>query len=163
MFYHVGRISIRDLCMRIHVPLKSTVLRRGYNSQWEGEISTALNLIVLHQVVGGGIRVVVTSDRRLVNTRMMSQVPWIWLSSKNPKAQVAQILSYFQLKCDPSLYMTRCVECNTGGFVLRTKEDVAGRVPKGVQKFYDEFWECPGCQKVFDEDSLMIVLTIFWM
>ena len=41
-------------------------------------------------VVGGGLRVVITSDRRLVNTRLMAGVPWIWVSAKDPKAQVAQ-------------------------------------------------------------------------
>ena len=96
----------------------------------------------------------VTSDRRLVNTRLMAGVPWIWVSAKDPKAQVArilsyfltltltpnpistptltltltltqvaQILSYFDLECDASLYMTRCVECNTGGFQLRTRSN----------------------------------------
>ena len=82
--------------------------------------------------------------------------------------------------------MTRCVECNTGGFQLRTRADVEGRVPRGVQQvsptpnlmigtvelphfscqdarnsaillcewqFYDEFWECPGCHKVFWEGT----------
>jgi len=111
-------------------------------------------------VKGGGVRIIITSDRKLCNTRAMNSIPWLWLPSKDPKSQVALILEFFECEIDPRLYMTRCVECNSGGFLLKTRDDVTGRVPEGVRSFYDEFWECPGCHKVFWEGTGTLTLTL---
>ena len=102
------------------------------------------------------LRVILTQDRRLVVTKAMSGLPWLWLSRANPKEQITDILDFFGLtdKCDPALFMSVCVDCNGYPFERRSREEVKGRVPDRVQAHYDEFWECPRCSKVFWEGTV---------
>jgi len=41
-----------------------------------------------------------------------------------------------------------CSICN-GNIIRKEKEDIIEKIPKGTAKYYDDFWQCINCEKIF--------------
>jgi uncharacterized protein len=74
--------------------------------------------------------------------------------------QVEELANRFQLNKLINEF-TRCIECNN---ILEPieKEKVLDQLPPKVQKYYDEFYVCPACSKIYwkgshVEDMLRVV------
>ena len=86
-------------------------------------------------------RILITRDRDLAQ----SLAGAIYIKEKDLDEQLSATLKMHP--ADRSRVLTRCLECNS---VLRQidKSQVRG-VPAGVLEREKEFWQCPGCKKIY--------------
>jgi uncharacterized protein len=76
----------------------------------------------------------------------------ILVHSNDPQEQVLEIKEYIKPHIDPSVIMTRCVECNVY-LVEAKKEDIEPLVPEYIYHHHDTFKVCPSCRRVYWEGS----------
>lgn len=94
-------------------------------------------------------RILLTRDRGLL---MRSAVTHgYWLRQTDPRRQLQEVLERFDLASQVAPF-TRCLRCNTP-LAAATKEEVAGRLPRGVLEQYEDFHQCPGCGRIYWEGS----------
>jgi uncharacterized protein with PIN domain len=86
-------------------------------------------------------RLLITRDRDLAKSLAGS----IYLKEKNLDEQLAIILKMHP--ADRSRVLTRCLECNSS--LNRIEKSQVEGVPKGVLEREKEFWQCPGCKKIY--------------
>jgi uncharacterized protein with PIN domain len=94
-------------------------------------------------------RILLTRDRNLANsTNKHYDLPGVYyIESDNPDLQLSQIIQDLNLKFDDSV-LTRCGECNDR-IIEVNKEQVEGKVPKGVYDRQDKFWWCKNCKRYY--------------
>lgn len=82
-----------------------------------------------------------------------------FVRSQDPREQVIEVLARFDLAdaVDP---LTRCARCN-GVLIDVPKEDIAERVPPGVQESHEEFRSCPDCGQLYWRGSHLARLEPF--
>lgn len=94
-------------------------------------------------------RIILTRDRNLLKHRQVTH--GYWIRSQKPKKQLEEVISRFDLKNNANPF-TRCMECNN--MVTRVdKNDVLGDLQSKTKKYYNNFWRCPGCGRVYWEGS----------
>ncbi len=76
----------------------------------------------------------------------------IVVCTDDPMEQLKQVLTEMDVRPDPSLFFSRCLNCNVP-VVEIPKADVAGRVPEQIFCSRSEFHECPQCRRVYWEGS----------
>jgi uncharacterized protein with PIN domain len=98
-------------------------------------------------------RTLLTRDRDLANsTNKHHDLPGVYyIESDNPDLQLKQVVHDLNLSFD-DLVMTRCAECNFKIYEV-SKEQVEGKVPKGVFDRQDRFWYCNNCDKYYWQGS----------
>ncbi len=116
----------------------------GYDTAYYKDISdTKLIEIALNEN-----RIILTRDTQLVERVMVKE--YILIRSDNAEFQLKQVLNLRGLVPDPSLFLTRCLNCN------RPLEDISkvaveGRVWPYVFKNHDRFKICPKCERIYWE------------
>ena len=90
-------------------------------------------------------RLIVTRDTRL--KERYPEAPVYVLSSEDPREQLFRLRNALGLDLRKGLF-SRCLECNE---LIQPvdKSEVAGRVPPHVYRTRLEFWQCPGCGRVY--------------
>jgi len=94
-------------------------------------------------------RILLTRDRNLLKRKAITHGHFV--RATNPKLQLKEILSHFDLRRNISPFK-RCLRCNSLMNSV-SKEKVLGEIPPRVQTFYDDFYQCSGCQKVYWKGS----------
>lgn len=94
-------------------------------------------------------RIVLTRDRDLLMHRAVSH--GCYLRARRPRAQLAEVLARLDLRREAAPF-TRCLACN-GALAPAPKGQVAHRLPPRTDSFYDRFWTCSGCAKVYWQGS----------
>lgn len=70
------------------------------------------------------------------------------LEANDPREQVREVLKKLHLKPSDNQYFSRCLMCNEGLQPV-TKGEVEGRVPDFIFRYYDSFYLCPRCRRVY--------------
>lgn len=94
-------------------------------------------------------RVVLTRDRELIS-RLPSNLAFE-VQSSQPYQQLREVLEYFQLKKEIQPFK-RCLLCNRP-LKRVEKEKILSRLEPRTQRYYDEFYQCPKCQKIYWKGS----------
>ena len=90
-------------------------------------------------------RVVLTRDRRLLHHKLVTH--GYWVRSDKPDDQIVEMLHRFQLEGTLRPFR-RCLKCN--GCILRVeKEAVLERLPPKTRIYYNDFFQCDQCRKVY--------------
>ncbi|WP_045222053.1 Mut7-C RNAse domain-containing protein [Desulfonatronum thioautotrophicum] len=90
-------------------------------------------------------RILLSRDHHLLKR---SRVTWGRLvRSQQPWEQLSEILNLFGLKACLRPF-TRCVYCNCG-LQARSKEEVLDRLEPLTKRYYDTFFECSECNRIF--------------
>jgi uncharacterized protein len=112
-----------------------------HRSQWDDE--------ELARVAGQDSRVLLSRDKGLL---MRSNVlHGGFVHATNPRAQVPEVLHRFGAR-ETFAPFTRCLACN--GVVRPVLKDaVAARLLPDTRQFYDRFWQCPDCERIYWEGS----------
>lgn len=94
-------------------------------------------------------RVVLTRNIQLLKYSSIQQ--GYWLRSQNAEVQLLEILNRF---CQPRTLQpfTRCLVCN-GLLAPVLKSAVAGALPTNTARFFDEFFVCEECNKIYWKGS----------
>lgn len=97
----------------------------------------------------GESRLVLTRDVGLLK---LKAITWgYWLRSQHPQIQLAEVIQYFQLRQQLAPF-TRCLECNAG-IVAVTKESVWDLLPPNTRRYFQEFYQCTHCKRVYWKGS----------
>ncbi|HJV83377.1 DUF5615 family PIN-like protein [Noviherbaspirillum sp.] len=94
-------------------------------------------------------RIVLTRDRDLLIRKEI--VRGCYLHSRSSDAQVMEVISRYDLTQSARAF-SRCLTC--GGELKQIDKEVVGhRVPLHSREFYERFFECQGCSRVYWEGS----------
>lgn len=94
-------------------------------------------------------RVVLTRDRRLLYAKQISH--GYWVRSVEVDNQVTEVLNRFNLYNSIQPF-TRCLMCN-GILKSVAKADILTRLEPKTKLYYDVFYQCSDCQRVYWEGS----------
>jgi len=101
------------------------------------------------QLAAAENRIVLTRDVGLLKHKEIQR--GYWLRSQNPEEQLREIINYFRLR--PVLQpFTRCLACNTC-LVPVTKEAVWDKIPPKTKLYYNNFFLCPHCERIYWQGS----------
>ncbi|MHA2609883.1 MAG: Mut7-C RNAse domain-containing protein [bacterium JZ-2024 1] len=89
-------------------------------------------------------RILLTKDRKLAESEKSLTY---YVRGHTLDEQVNEVLHSFNLK-NHTEPLSRCSECNTP---IRPvdKKSLRGKVPPKVYETQEEFWQCPGCGKIY--------------
>jgi uncharacterized protein with PIN domain len=130
----------------VHLKTLAKKLRMlGFDTRYE----TAYTDEEIARIASGERRIVLTRDIGLLKRSEVER--GYWLRSQKPARQIQEVTEQFDLfkKISP---FTRCLDCN--GTVRRVdKHEVEKLLQPKTKKYYDEFYRCNSCGKVFWKGS----------
>lgn len=95
-------------------------------------------------------RIIVTRDRRLLFAKQIEH--GYWVRSTEAKQQTLEVLHQFELK--PAIQpFTRCLLCNGSPLARVPKADILEQLEPKTKQYYDTFYQCTNCQKIYWEGS----------
>ena len=94
-------------------------------------------------------RIVLTRDRRLLYAKAVTHGTWV--RSVWPRRQVDEVVRRFDL-AGLIRPFSRCAGCN-GRIEPVAKDAVADRLEPKTKKYYEKFYRCPDCGKIYWEGS----------
>ncbi len=105
----------------------------------------------------GDIISLALAERRIILTRDIpllkhgSVTHGYWIRNDIPKKQLLEVVRRFDLfsKFKP---LQRCLECN-GVLKHVEKTDILELIEPGTRKYFNEFFQCPDCKKVYWKGS----------
>lgn len=94
-------------------------------------------------------RIILTRDKELLKQNAVTH--GYWLRNDDPKKQLKEVIRRLQLQ-NSFRPFSRCTNCNNK-LVRADKNHLHGRIPEDTLNYYDQFWECSGCGKIYWEGS----------
>jgi uncharacterized protein with PIN domain len=114
------------------------------------------------ELAEGEGRTVLTRDRRLLRFKVIEH--GYWLRSDDPRVQISEVIRRYGLS--PLIKpFKRCLVCN-GRIEPVEKEKVIERLEPRTKIYYEEFYICSGCSKIYWKgshyDHMNETLGILW-
>ena len=94
-------------------------------------------------------RIILTRDRRLLFAKVVTH--GYWLRATDPDEQAREVISRFDLARRVRPF-ARCIACN-GLIEPVEKDEIADRLESLTRKYYDEFYRCADCGRIYWEGS----------
>ncbi len=94
-------------------------------------------------------RIILTRDRGIL--KQNSVLHGYWLRNDDPKKQLVEVIDRFQLQ-NSFRPFSRCSNCN-GRLKEVGMNELEKRLSADTLTYYDEFWECAGCKKIYWQGS----------
>ncbi len=122
----------------------------GFDSTYRSDLADA-EIVHLAQEEG---RIILTRDICLLKNGRVKQ--GYWVRSILPAKQIAEVIKKFALigRLKP---FSRCLECN-GKIKQVPKANIEGQLPLKVRTYYDKFYLCGACRKVYWQGSHYVKL-----
>ena len=112
-----------------------------------------------------GIAAISLSERRLIITRDKSLLKrksvthGYWVRSQYPKQQAAEVIHRFDLRSRIKPF-SRCTVCN-GMVGSVPKDDIVEKLDPKTKKYFEEFFQCGSCGKIYWKGSHFDKMNIF--
>jgi uncharacterized protein with PIN domain/sulfur carrier protein ThiS len=90
-------------------------------------------------------RAILTKDKGILKRNEVTHRYFV--KNTNVEEQVKEVIKRFDLHKEIKEF-TRCLDCNTE-LIKIAKEKIAGNIPLKVNQFQEEFFKCPGCEKLY--------------
>ncbi len=90
-------------------------------------------------------RIILTRDCRLLQDRAVQH--GYWVRSRHLEGQMGEVLARFDLRGQINAF-SRCTVCN-GGLTAVAREVIWDRLPPKTRRYYDKFWMCSECQRIY--------------
>jgi uncharacterized protein len=94
-------------------------------------------------------RIILTKDRELLMNKAVTH--GYWVRSQAPKEQLLEVFKRFDLQ-GKIRFLVRCLICNTRLKKI-SKIDIKDRVPQKTSQYYEIFYSCSHCDKIYWEGS----------
>lgn len=94
-------------------------------------------------------RIILTRDKRLLYNKKITH--GYWVRSDNPEKQLREVIQRFDLSGSIKPF-SRCAACN-GLIEAVAKERVIDKLQPKTKKYYDHFFQCRNCGKVYWQGS----------
>lgn len=117
----------------------------GFDTAWRNDYS---DREVVERAVAGQ-RVILTRDRRLLFHRTVEH--GFWVRAVKPEQQIREVLDRLQLR-DQIHPFRYCLECN-GPIRPVAKEEILDRLEPLTRRYYDEFYQCSHCGRIYWKGS----------
>ncbi len=94
-------------------------------------------------------RIILTRDQGLLKNSMVTR--GYWIRNTNPKKQIKEVIRKFDLysRINP---FSICMVCN-GKIWQVDKNDIIDSIPVKVKRYFEEFYQCSGCKKIYWKGS----------
>jgi uncharacterized protein with PIN domain len=117
----------------------------GFDSSYRNDYDD----ITLAEISVADERILLTCDRQLLMRKVV--IHGYYLRARQPQQQMIEVLKCYDLF--DSLYpFTRCMHCN--GILQKVdKSLVEKHLQPRTRSYYDNFWQCPDCNKVYWKGS----------
>ena len=109
------------------------------------------------EIAGREGRIVLTRDRGLLKRKIITR--GYCVRSRNAAEQVKETVKRFQLRDMVDLFR-RCISCN-GVIEPADKADVLDLLPPRTREYYDRFYRCRACGKIYWQGSHYIKMRGF--
>jgi uncharacterized protein with PIN domain len=139
---------LRDVkfILDVHLGKLAKYLRLlGFDSLYETTFSD--EEIISRSVEGK--RIILTRDKILLRNRRVTH--GYWIRSDDPGSQVKEVINRLDLRKKIETF-TRCLECNSL-IELVSRESIEDRLPPKTRQYYNEFFICPGCGRIYWKGS----------
>jgi uncharacterized protein with PIN domain len=93
-------------------------------------------------------RILLTRDVELYQQATSSHVEAFLVEGKSEAERLAILSTRFDLSLEFNPLVSRCPKCNTK-IRAANKEEIGYKIPPSTKAFYEDFWECPKCGKVY--------------
>jgi hypothetical protein len=94
-------------------------------------------------------RILLTRDQKLLHAKVITH--GYWIRSQNPNKQVKEVVKRFDLYSQIKPF-ARCTVCN-GMMKEVKKEEVVEQLKPKTKKYYNEYYQCESCKKVYWKGS----------
>jgi len=117
----------------------------GFNTSYQNDFSDKAIAVLAAKEN----RIVLTRDIRLLNQKT---IKWgYWIRSQEIEIQLEEVVKRFDLLPE-ILPFKRCIICN-GLIEPVSKESVSGEIPPRTISYFNEFFQCSSCKKVYWKGS----------
>jgi len=110
--------------------------------------SPSLNDEQLIEIAKKERRILLTRDLELYRKAAVQGINTFFVESTTEAKKLADLAKRFNIKLEFDVTVSRCPKCNTRIKAV-PKERIVGRVPERTASYYNEFWECPGCEQIY--------------
>ena len=93
-------------------------------------------------------RILLTRDHKLVQQAVSLGAEAVLVEAEDETDKLAFLAGRFGFKLEIDLRISRCPKCNAT-IVVVVKDDVADQIPETTSRYYNDFWKCQGCGKVY--------------
>jgi len=104
-----------------------------------------------------GHRIILTRDIGILKIKKVTH--GYWIRSQKPKEQLIEVIEHFDLYKSFTPF-NRCIECNSKLRKVR-KVTILHRLEPNTEKFFNSFFQCSNCRKIFWEGSHYERMTKF--
>lgn len=130
-------VHLGKLCKYLRMMGFDTIYRNDLDDVEIVEISVKENRIIL------------TRDIGILKNGLVTH--GYWLRSQDSREQLKEVIRRFQLKAEVRPFY-RCTVCN--GFIRPVKKaDIVDFLPNQTKKFFDAFFRCTSCKKIYWEGT----------
>jgi uncharacterized protein with PIN domain len=117
----------------------------GFDSSYDSNLDDHS----LVKLAGTDRRIILTRDRQLLKRKAVSH--GYWIRNTDPYAQLKEVVKRLDLKSDVKLF-SRCLVCNAK-IKSVPKQQVINNIPPKTRNYFDKFYQCTGCLKVYWQGS----------
>lgn len=93
-------------------------------------------------------RVLLTRDVELYRKAATEGVKAFLIEGKNEGEMLAELAGKYNFNLEIDVSNSRCPKCNSRIRPVE-KEEVAEEIPESTSKFYNDFWKCQKCGKIY--------------
>jgi uncharacterized protein with PIN domain len=93
-------------------------------------------------------RILLTRDLELYQHAAAKGIDAFYVEGRTEAEKLAELAERFDFSLTIDQKRSRCPKCNTQ-IHATPKETLAGKVEKNTLTYYDEFWKCPKCEKIY--------------
>jgi len=93
-------------------------------------------------------RIVLSQSKQVIHQSNKQKIQAVTMPTTTIVDQLVELKNQLNLDYALPPFQMRCSMCNNE-LEERTKNEVIDKIPKGTAKYYDVFWECEVCGKVF--------------
>ncbi|SHE95669.1 hypothetical protein SAMN05444274_10383 [Mariniphaga anaerophila] len=94
-------------------------------------------------------RIILTRDRGILKQNVVTH--GYWIRNDDPKKQLREVIERLQLQYSFRPF-SRCSNCN-GELEAAEKENLGNVLSEDTMHYYQKFWKCVGCGKIYWEGS----------
>lgn len=125
--------------------LAKTLRMLGFDTLYQNDYSDK----AIATIAESQHRIVLTRDIGLLKHKAIKR--GYWLRSQHLEQQLAEVIRYFKLKQILQPFI-RCLECNDN-LITVTKEEVWDKLPPKTKQYFNNFYLCPTCKRVYWQGS----------
>jgi len=116
----------------------------GHNVKYSSKLDDAQ----LIKIAKKERRILLTRDLELYQQSTAKGIEAFYLEGRTEAERLAQLAKRFNIKLDIDMTTSRCTKCNNRVKPM-PKEKVADKIEKSTFSYYNEFWECSKCGKIY--------------